>query len=384
MGRLLYIEDEKQHCPKLPFLFKSICNNGSAPTAQIDMASDKLLTFTFLGADLQSYAQNGKVELLIHAHDNPQIPNSGFTVSNIHINQFKANMSLPIAMRVGAGYKYGFNGQEVDPEIKGSGNSINYLARIYDPRLGRFLSIDPLTKNYPWYTPYQFAGNKPIWAIDVDGLEEYIYQYTLVNNDVALFRIIKNSEIKPVTGGWGAAVFKTIDKRTGEPMNPKELGMVQYQYLDASGKDLQLHKTLNGEKFAKGAGEMMPLHQENYNGSIYISAPWGKDAKAGEDYDYRREPTDLADAAALEHDKNYDKVDAAGVWDALTKPETIPADIKLLGKVQTIIDNYGNDDYVDPYTNKPISERTLDRAKTIKNIFTPIVTKKILNTIEKK
>jgi hypothetical protein len=27
-------------------------------------------------------------------------------------------------------------------------------------------------KDYPWYTPYQFAGNKPIWAVDLDGLEE--------------------------------------------------------------------------------------------------------------------------------------------------------------------------------------------------------------------
>jgi hypothetical protein len=34
------------------------------------------------------------------------------------------------------------------------------------------LSIDPLTKFYPWYTPYQFAGNNPVKFIDIDGLEE--------------------------------------------------------------------------------------------------------------------------------------------------------------------------------------------------------------------
>lgn len=32
--------------------------------------------------------------------------------------------------------------------------------------------MDPLFQSYPWYTPYQFAGNNPIWAIDRDGLEE--------------------------------------------------------------------------------------------------------------------------------------------------------------------------------------------------------------------
>jgi hypothetical protein len=35
----------------------------------------------------------------------------------------------------------------------------------------RFLSVDPLTKSYPELTPYQFASNTPIRAIDLDGLE---------------------------------------------------------------------------------------------------------------------------------------------------------------------------------------------------------------------
>jgi len=32
------------------------------------------------------------------------------------------------------GYRYGFNGHEKDDEIKGSGNSLNFGARILDPR----------------------------------------------------------------------------------------------------------------------------------------------------------------------------------------------------------------------------------------------------------
>jgi RHS repeat-associated protein len=70
------------------------------------------------------------------------------------------------------GYRYGFNGKENDNEVRGDGNEQDYGMRVYDTRLGRFLSADPLTKHYPWYTPYQFAGNKPIWATDIDGLEE--------------------------------------------------------------------------------------------------------------------------------------------------------------------------------------------------------------------
>ena len=63
--------------------------------------------------------------------------------------------------------RFGFNGKELDREWEIQ----DYGMRMYDNRLGKFLSTDPLAPDYPWYTPYQFAGNTPIWAIDIDGLE---------------------------------------------------------------------------------------------------------------------------------------------------------------------------------------------------------------------
>lgn len=71
-------------------------------------------------------------------------------------------------------YLYGFNGQEKDNEIKGAGNSYNFKYRIQDPRLGRFLSRDPLSKNFPWNSPYGFAENDVIRAIDLEGGEKII------------------------------------------------------------------------------------------------------------------------------------------------------------------------------------------------------------------
>jgi RHS repeat-associated protein len=67
-------------------------------------------------------------------------------------------------------YRYGFNGKETDPET----DLQDYGFRIYNSRLCKFLSVDPLTKQYPGQTPYQFAENQPIWAIDLDGLEKNI------------------------------------------------------------------------------------------------------------------------------------------------------------------------------------------------------------------
>ncbi|MBT2563802.1 AHH domain-containing protein [Pedobacter sp. ISL-68] len=71
-------------------------------------------------------------------------------------------------------YRYGFNGKENDNEVKGTGNQQDYGMRIYDPRIGKFLSVDPITKQYPELTPYQFASNTPIAAIDRDGLESAV------------------------------------------------------------------------------------------------------------------------------------------------------------------------------------------------------------------
>jgi RHS repeat-associated protein len=69
------------------------------------------------------------------------------------------------------GYRFGFNGKEKDDEVKGEGNQQDYGMRIYDGRLGRFLSEDPLTKSYPSWSPYPFAMNRPIDGIDLDGCE---------------------------------------------------------------------------------------------------------------------------------------------------------------------------------------------------------------------
>jgi RHS repeat-associated protein len=82
-------------------------------------------------------------------------------------------MAMPGRTYSSGGYRYGFNGKENDNEVKGTGNQQDYGMRIYDPRLGRFLSVDPLSIGYPMLTPYQFASNRPIDGIDLVGLEFY-------------------------------------------------------------------------------------------------------------------------------------------------------------------------------------------------------------------
>jgi RHS repeat-associated protein len=86
----------------------------------------------------------------------------------------------------GSLYRYGFNGKEQDSEISGTGTQYDYGFRIYNPRISRFLSVDPKTASFPFYTPYQFAGNKPINSIDLDGLEDVHYIFTWTKDNAVI------------------------------------------------------------------------------------------------------------------------------------------------------------------------------------------------------
>ncbi len=68
-------------------------------------------------------------------------------------------------------YRWGFNGKETDNEVKGNGNSLDFGARIYDSRLGRWLSVDPLASKYIDLSPFNFVDNNPLVYVDPNGKE---------------------------------------------------------------------------------------------------------------------------------------------------------------------------------------------------------------------
>lgn len=81
-------------------------------------------------------------------------------------------MTVPNRYGSSDSYRYGFQGQEKDDEIKGEGNSLNYKFRMHDPRVGRFFAVDPLSKQYPWNSTYAFSENNVIASIELEGLEK--------------------------------------------------------------------------------------------------------------------------------------------------------------------------------------------------------------------
>jgi RHS repeat-associated protein len=104
-------------------------------------------------------------------------------------------------------YRYGFQGQEKDDELKGEGNSYNFGARIYDPRLGRFCTIDPDDLYYPNFSPYSYGGNNPVFLIDFDGRGPIIPEsWWKGRPDLAYFAGMADAAFESGQGMWDLAV----------------------------------------------------------------------------------------------------------------------------------------------------------------------------------
>ena len=65
--------------------------------------------------------------------------------------------------------RFGYNGKENDRTLEPSGGVMDYGARLYDGRIGRWRSLDPLAKKYPSLSEYCSVANNPIRLIDSDG-----------------------------------------------------------------------------------------------------------------------------------------------------------------------------------------------------------------------
>ncbi len=89
------------------------------------------------------------------------------------INYYAFGMEMPGRTYSSPAYRYGYNCMEKDNELKGNGNSYTTEFRQYDPRLGRWLSVDPLVIKHPGWTPYKSMLNNPILFIDNNGDTEY-------------------------------------------------------------------------------------------------------------------------------------------------------------------------------------------------------------------
>ncbi|MEO5889697.1 MAG: RHS repeat-associated core domain-containing protein [Ferruginibacter sp.] len=272
---------------------------------------------------------------------------SGVSTNGITVNSFISDITSatdyhPFGMAMSGrhfnsvgNYRYGFNGKENDNEVKGEGNQQDYGMRIYDPRLGRFLSVDPITKKYPELTPYQFASNRPIDGIDRDGLE------------YATFRIYvdRNSKVTKIVTTTDYELKKNGTQGPG----------VEY-YIIKSGEAPEGHFEKNNYGIYQGGNNpKLPIVGKNY-----------KDVHD----DYSLKPINETDANAKQHDLDFDNAVPGGLqgYEGVVDPRSSKANNDYIKRADKTIQKYDKKEK-DDVTGKPVRKEAADAAKFGKKLF---------------
>jgi RHS repeat-associated protein len=156
-------------------------------------------------------------------------------------------------------YRFGFNGMEKDNEVKGIGNSLDFGERIYDSRLGTWMSIDKMAGKHPGFTPYVFCRDNPIVKYDPNGNTDYSATVQIKKNakgeitktiTVNMVYAVLNVSSTPiynanaVSGGdYKASAFtgSTSYKENGKTVNVNIQTNIQYRQVD------NINQVRNGE-----------------------------------------------------------------------------------------------------------------------------------------
>jgi RHS repeat-associated protein len=165
-------------------------------------------------------------------------------------------------------YRYGFQGQERDDEIKGAGNSLNYEYRMHDPRLGRFFAVDKAFRQYPELSSYAFIANSPIQYKEKDG------RVIVDPNGKVVFMKIGTTKI-----GHEGAPGKLAEVNYGFVFGNDGTPILVYE--DVLGQIEGLNTNCHGVAYAKGEywidNEQVPslLIADGYSEQNYEDRKWG-------------------------------------------------------------------------------------------------------------
>jgi RHS repeat-associated protein len=304
----------------------------------------------------------------------------------------------------GNGYRYGFNGKENDNEAKGEGNQYEYGFRIYDPRLGKFLSVDPLTKKYPELTPFQFASNNPVEGIDLDGLEYVTYKVRIEDGKVVskvmthdyrhlaenLLNAVHKGRLtftrsinygdrgdKPTTDTYTKSFYRVYSMGFG----PLGRGVL-YEYENVSKNSLVTVSSFFDKESTQApvilswAVGRVGVHGIYY-GPGCPTVNGGEHDFKNNPYDYSLSPIDEVDGIARQHDMDYEEVyNKTGEYNGWKNDiNTIEADKKMIAGWEDYLERATKKGFKDKYTGKAASEEAIKAAKQgvfyFKNIIIP-------------
>ncbi len=145
-------------------------------------------------------------------------------------NYYPFGMLQPHRYYQDAGYtnsRQGFNGMEKDDDVKtDEGQHYDFGARAYDPRVGRFLSLDKFRAKYPDISPFSFAANSPNIFMDDNG--DSIYVYTNNKAVYVALDLVRETQIGKMV----------IDKYMNSPNEHVHIGVEDLRHRASKGLSL--------------------------------------------------------------------------------------------------------------------------------------------------
>ncbi|MBT0813075.1 RHS repeat-associated core domain-containing protein, partial [Litoribacter ruber] len=185
-------------------------------------------------------------------------------------------------------YRYGFNGKENDLET----GTQDYGFRIYDPRVAKFLSIDPLARDFPWNSTYAFAENDVIRSIDLEGLEKLIMTNVDAKKKTAQITIKKDIQI--INSPNLPSSYASIDNNKVNNLFSKGNTTIYTKEIPVNGKPVEFGSKKDWLK--KGGYKINVKYEVNVNVVDYKDSDFSHDGKGGEISTVYTSKTNFVDA----------------------------------------------------------------------------------------
>ncbi len=187
-------------------------------------------------------------------------------------------------------YRYGFQGQEKDDEIKGEGNSYDFGARMLDPRVGRWFAPDKMENSLPYFSPYIFVNNNPNIFVDPDGNFLIDVHKRITSRAFDRSRIIQTTKNYKVIENYRRAIvgYGIFDGSVVAPDHrslPKPIGFGKTSIHTQHFDNMNYQKVItNFDKINKGVKDMISLYSRDVVDEKQLGAVVGEYMHAIQDF----------------------------------------------------------------------------------------------------